>query len=261
MIRVELLADRVDAWDRLVARDDTGAATFCHLAGWRALMSDVLGHEAPYLVAADPSGAWRGALPLVRVRSRLFGDYLVSLPFLNSGGPVGDPEAAEALTLHALSLAQRLGVDLLELRARQPLPGAEGGGLRVSPRKITGLLPLGLSADQLWGLFPSKLRSQIRRAEREGFEPRFGADQVEPFYAVFSRHMRDLGAPVMPRRWFEAIAENFMIRSGRPLAAMASSSWMYGKSTRSSLSMCCCIPMRTCSNVDATSTSSGCRSP
>jgi hypothetical protein len=40
-------------------------------------------------------------------------------------------------------------------------------------------------------------------------EVRFGADQVPAFYEVFAHHMRDLGTPVMPRRFFEQIASHF----------------------------------------------------
>jgi lipid II:glycine glycyltransferase (peptidoglycan interpeptide bridge formation enzyme) len=61
----------------------------------------------------------------------------------------------------------------------------------------------------LWKGFSSKLRSQIRRATKAGLEARFGLDQMEPFYSVFSRNMRDLGTPVMPRAWFESIARIF----------------------------------------------------
>ena len=65
------------------------ASTHCHRAGWREVMSDALGHECYYLVAQDEQGAWRGVLPIVRVRG-LLGHFLVSMPFLNDGGPLGD---------------------------------------------------------------------------------------------------------------------------------------------------------------------------
>ena len=38
---------------------------------------------------------------------------------------------------------------------------------------------------------------------------RFGPDQVDPFYGVFARHMRDLGTPVQSRRLFQSIMETF----------------------------------------------------
>ena len=114
MITLVPLDGSVSAWDALVA--SAPDSTFCHLAGWRDVMADVLGHESLYTVACDDTGVWRGILPLVRVRSSLFGHYLVSLPFLNSGGPLGAPDAVVALIEHAVGLARRINVDLLELR-------------------------------------------------------------------------------------------------------------------------------------------------
>jgi hypothetical protein len=79
----------------------------------------------------------------------------------------------------------------------------------VSHRKITVVLDLPGDPDALFKSFPSKLRSQVRRPQKEGVTVRFGPDQVAPFFQVFSRHMRDLGTPTLPRRFFERIAREF----------------------------------------------------
>ncbi len=215
-------------WDAFVGGAED--STFCHLAGWRDIMSDVLGHECPYLVAVDEEGTWRGVLPLVRVRSRLFGHYLVSMPFLSYGGPLGTPAAQHGLVEAAVAEARRSSADLLELRTRHRV----GCDLRVSHRKITVLLDLPDSAELLWrkGL-PSSRRRQISRAQKEEMHVRFGPDQVEPFYEVFARNMRDLGTPVLPRRLFERIARVFgqaavvgvVYWRGQPLAAGCGLVW------------------------------------
>jgi len=93
-LRIITVEAQDERWDRFVAAAD--GSTFCHLAGWREIMTDVLGHEPLYLAAVDGSGTWRGVLPLVRVRS-ILGHYLVSLPFLNDGGPLGDERARRQL--------------------------------------------------------------------------------------------------------------------------------------------------------------------
>lgn len=192
-----------DAWDAFVAGAEE--STFCHLAGWRNIMSDALGHDCRYLVARDAADRWRGVLPLVRVRSPLLGHYLVSMPFLNAGGPLGTPAARALLADAAVALARDVGVDLLELRTRAVPPAA----LRVSARKVTVRLGLPAAPDELWAAFPSKLRSQIRRPLKEGLEVRFGLDQREAFYDVFARTMKDLGTPVLPRAFFERAAAAF----------------------------------------------------
>jgi len=61
----------------------------------------------------------------------------------------------------------------------------------------------------VWDSLRAKLRSQVRRPQKDGVEVRFGLEQVAPFFQVFSRHMRDLGTPTQPRRLFEALAETF----------------------------------------------------
>ena len=191
-------------WDRAVS--DLEGSTFCHLSGWKRVLADTLGHRTFRLVALDGGGGCRGVLPAVRVKSRLFGDYLLSMPFLSYGGPLGPPAAREALARSAVELAGRLEVDLLELRVREPVAGP----LAVSDRKLTVLKALPDSAETLWqeGI-RAKVRSQVRRPMKEGMEARFGDHLAEAFYDVFAHTMRDLGTPVLPKRFFDALADAF----------------------------------------------------
>lgn len=227
MTAIAPLNGHESVWDACAAAASGG--TFCHLARWRGIMADALGHECRYLMACDEDGAVRAVLPLVRVRSRLFGHYLLSMPFLNAGGAIGAPDGVAALVDHAVALARRLGVDLLELRARRPVVGP----LRTTSRKITVSLELPDSADALWRAFDPKLRSQIRRPQKEGLTVRFGTDQMPAFYDVFARNMRSLGTPVLPRRFFERIVATFpdivvfgaVYRGAEPVAAGCGFVW------------------------------------
>ena len=120
-------------WDEFVA--GTPGGTFCHLAAWRGVMDSVLGHESFFVTARDAAGALQGVLPLVRVRSRVFGHYLVSMPFLNYGGPIGGRSARVALGAWARELARRDRADLLEFRWR---PGALAGASERSSGPASG---------------------------------------------------------------------------------------------------------------------------
>jgi lipid II:glycine glycyltransferase (peptidoglycan interpeptide bridge formation enzyme) len=73
------------------------------------------------------------------------------------------------------------------------------------------LLDLPSSADELLAGFKSKLRSQIRKAEKNGlvFETGRDARFIDDFYRVFTVNMRDLGSPTHSRAWFESICEQF----------------------------------------------------
>ncbi|MGA2382680.1 MAG: FemAB family XrtA/PEP-CTERM system-associated protein [Gemmatimonadales bacterium] len=203
-LRVERYDGGAEDWDTLV-RASSGWTHF-HLYGWRSVIEEVFGHECLYLAVRDADGHLAGVLPLVRVKSLLFGHYLVSMPFLNYGGPLGSEEAVKALVEHAVGIARADGVKLLELRSRVPL----AVNLPVSHRKITVLLDLPSGdPERLWGDLDAKVRSQVRRPQKEGVTVRFGLDQVGAFHGVFARHMRDLGTPAQPRRLFERIAVHF----------------------------------------------------
>ena len=213
-------------WDRFVASQEAGS--FCHLHGWKSVLEETLGCETLFRVARRANGEWAGVLPLVRVRSRLFGHYLVSVPFLNYGGPLGTPEARRELSAWAVQEAKASGADLLELRTREEMEA--GAAMQRHDRKVTVVLPLPDSAKQLFEKgFPGKLRSQIRRPMKEGMEVRFGLDQIDAFYSVFARNMRDLGTPVLPRSLFDAIGRTFpneavfgaVYHEGQPVAAGA----------------------------------------
>jgi serine/alanine adding enzyme len=220
-VSVERFEGLEEEWDQFAASQQ--GYTHFHRLRWRALIRQVFGHECAYLAARDSEEMLVGILPLVRVRSFVFGHYLVSMPFLNYGGPLGTNEAVHALVDAAIAMARREKVKLLELRSRVALDVP----LDASHRKITVLRDLPPNPDELFKQFDSKLRSQIRRPQKEGVTVEFGPDQVAPFFKVFAQHMRDLGTPVQPLRFFREIARQFpddcwfacAYLGGKPVAA------------------------------------------
>lgn len=201
-LQVERFEGEAAEWDGFVRR--AASWTHFHLHGWKDVIGGVFGHECLYL-AARRNGVLEGVLPLVRVKGP-FGHYLVSMPFVNYGGPLGTPEAVRVLADRAVAEARGSGVRLLELRSPVELPL----DLPASHRKITVLLDLPAGGSEaLWSGLKAKVRSQVRRPQKEGVTVRFGGDQVEPFYRVFARHMRDLGTPPQSIGFFRALRDAF----------------------------------------------------
>jgi len=208
-------------WDDF-ARTQVGYTHF-HRLRWRTVMERAFGHECLYLTARDASGALVGVLPLVRVRSVVFGHFLVSMPFLNYGGPLGTAEGVRELLNEATRIAARDRVKLLELRNTVPLDTT----LPASHRKITVILDLAATAAEMFKRLTPKLRSQIRRPQKEGITVAFGKEHLESFFAVFARHMRDLGTPTQSLTFFREVVEQFpddccigcAYHEGRPVAA------------------------------------------
>ena len=185
-------------------RLDGGALAPCRLPAWPAVLRDGLGHR-PYWITVRENGRLAGCLPLCFVGSRLFGRFLTSLPYLNSGGAAAtSDEAAHALINRAVALADDLDVRYLELRHEQRISHSSLGSEATS--KVHMRLELPESADALWNRLKAKVRNQVRKGREPGFHVAWGgAERLDDFYAVFSRNMRDLGTPVYGRRLFEAI--------------------------------------------------------
>jgi FemAB-related protein (PEP-CTERM system-associated) len=129
------------------------------------------------------------------------------VPFFSYGGACAEDDAtALALMDCARKLARGLGCSYLELRDDR----ARGGDWSVRTDKASMVLPLPGSAEMLGKQLGSKLRSQIKRAEREPLGVRRGGlELLDAFYDVFARNMRDLGTPVYPVRFFRSILERF----------------------------------------------------
>ncbi len=220
-VRLASYADSVENAPLVVVSDDDYAyrdrwqeyvrgaplAEAYHDYRWRQVIESVFGHRAHYLLAAEQEGRVRGVLPLVRMKSRLFGDFMISLPYLNYAGVLADtPQAGQALLAAAGDLGRRLGVSHAELRHREQ-PVCDWPARHD---KVTMLLPLPASGDALWDAFKPKLRAQIRRPLKAGATVKHGgAELVDGFYHVFCRNMRDLGTPVYSKRFFAAILETF----------------------------------------------------
>ncbi len=177
---------------------------------------DVLGRglrHVPYCLEAVEGGSTRGILPLAFVRSWLFGRFLVSMPYLNSGGVLADNAAVEGCLIdRAVALADQLRVRYLELRHEQ---AAEHPALAHQMSNKAHLrLALPPSSPDLWNKLSAKVRNQVRKGEKSGLETAWGSQELLPeFYAVFSRNMRDLGTPVYGRTLFQNVLQQFPDRA------------------------------------------------
>lgn len=163
------------------------------------------GHNVRYLRALDESSRVVGVLPLVQLKSRLFGNFMVSMPFFNYGGLLSDnPDVAKGLIEAGAKYCQESDAEHIELRYCQD----NNLGLPQKTDKVTFWLPLPEYPGDLWDSFQPKLRAQIRRGEREMSEFIIGGPELlDEFYRVFSVNMRDLGTPVYGKEFFRNLLD------------------------------------------------------
>jgi FemAB-related protein (PEP-CTERM system-associated) len=192
-----------DAWDEFVRKAPDG--TIAHRWAWLGIVSATYGHQAIPLAAAR-GGSLAGILPLVLMRSRLFGRHLVSMPFLDMGGLcTSDPAAEAALASAAADLAAS-GGSQLELRHTTDRPI----GLVPSRHKVTMLVDLTDGEDMLWKRLDGNRRTEVRKARKAGLIASVhGSEALPDFYSILSANLRDLGSPVHRREFFRQVMAAF----------------------------------------------------
>ncbi len=178
-----------------------------HTARWNEMIRETFGHQ-PYYITLKRGGEWVGCLPLIYMKSMIFGKLLVSLPFVNYGGPLlKDDTLFPVLGDYLQEFRQNLEAAHVELRMERSYPE---GPLQVKTHKVTYLLDLPEDDDVLWKSFKAKLRSQVRRPLKENMFTRIGGlELINDFYRVFSHNMRDLGTPVYSKEFFKNILRHF----------------------------------------------------
>jgi len=180
-------------------------ATLAHATPWLSVVSRALGHQDRSLIAAR-GGEVCGVLPMMLLRHWLFGTFHISLPWLDYGGIIADhPKTGRHLLHAAVAQAEADRASFIELRSMEQVHP----DLAVRQDKVTLLLELGTS-EAVWGRLDTKVRNQVRKAQRAGLTCEFGGENLLPeFYRIFARNMRDLGTPVWGVGLFQNILKAF----------------------------------------------------
>jgi FemAB-related protein (PEP-CTERM system-associated) len=211
LIQVELLNNLGDRdWD-LYVRAHPQSSPY-HLIGWKKAVELAYQHPCFSFVAKE-GNLIKGVLPLVKIKVPLAGSNFCSLPYCDIGGVLSDSEkVSEKLIEAAKKLAASEGASSLSLRQSAPNSkhNSDGEGTELEPgTKVRMILKLPGSAELLLNGFKAKLRSQIKKAEKNGVQYRIaeGLRDRDAFYKVMQINMRQLGSPVHSRTWFDSVLD------------------------------------------------------
>jgi FemAB-related protein (PEP-CTERM system-associated) len=198
----ELKEGDYSRWDSFVRQSDKG--TFFHLSGWKLVLERAFNYNTYYLYT-EQAGEITGVLPLGHIKSLLFGNTLISVPFCVYGGILAvNDDAASALRRKAIELAEKLGVDALELKNRVP----SDSGWPVKNLYVTFRKEISADAEENLKAIPRKQRAMVRKGINAGLCGEFSSD-ADRFFRVYSESVRNLGTPVMPAKYFRILQEVF----------------------------------------------------
>ena len=190
------------------------AATPYHDSAWLNAVHSAYGlpSETLYLQQGDKVVAVlnRASMP------RLMGaKSYCSLPYCDIGGVLADSdELAEKLWQGSMSLGQSNAQHLRREGLNQPLEADELKKIESDAASVKArlILPLSRTSDEMLASFKSKLRSQIRKSEKNGVRCEVSND-LDGFYAVMQKNMHRLGSPCHPKSWFRSVLDAYGDRS------------------------------------------------
>jgi FemAB-related protein (PEP-CTERM system-associated) len=212
-------------WDAFVLAHPRAA--FFHRSAWRHVASSVFGHRPHYLTVDGDDGRLAAVLPLVEVKSRLFGHALIANAFCIGGGPLAADDAAMAAVLaQAEALGKTPAVDYVELR---DTPEAGAGWVVRDDLYANFARPIAAGEEDNLLQIPRKQRAVVRKALAKDFTITVERS-TEHFFPLYAGTMRDHGTPALPRRFFETLLATFgedcdvltVHQNGRPVSSVLS---------------------------------------
>ena len=162
-----------------------------------------------------------GVLPVFYIRSLLFADKIVSLPFCEYGGPLvgdySDQSMAENVFMMLMKkvheLAEKLRVDYIELRQPSGLLSffVSSAGFRVLRRYVTFRIDLTVGESEIWKNFDGRTRRHVKKAVRIGTKIReVNVDSLGHYYALYLRTQKSLGSPPHSYAFFRNLYDGFV---------------------------------------------------
>ena len=190
-------------WDVFVETCDE--ATFFHRAGWRTVIERSFGHKTHYLFA-ERDGMIVGVLPLVEIKSTLFGHAFISNAFSVCGGPACLDEAARAaLDAKAEDLFRKSRATYLEYRCPSRI---KHGWQTRNDLYASFSGPLAAKEDENLKQIPRKQRAVVRKAIESPLTWQI-EKHVDNLHRLYAISVRNLGTPVFGKRYFRNLMDVF----------------------------------------------------
>lgn len=234
MIKIRLAEDDdQERWDEFVLRHPE--ASPYHLFAWKKAIGTAYRHRCNYFYV-EKNNEILGVMPLVCLHLPAIVNEVIGLPYCDVGNCIATSEEAQDLLISkAIQYSEKIKAKKLEIRGdliqteivRSRFETKETGKVRM----FLDLLP---SSDDLFDSFKSKLRSQVRKAEKNGVSFHWGSlEDIDKAYHVFSKNMHELGSPVHSKYFLKAVLSHYGERSRLGIAEYQ------GKTIGMGIILCC----------------------
>lgn len=196
-------SDNQKNWDAFVKA--CPEATFFHLSGWKQVIEQSFGQNCRFLMARR-NGEIEGVFPLTDIRSRVFGNRLVSTGWCVGGGvAASSDEAATALFEEAAKILNSSDAEYIESKD----PARSQPGVLIQEDVYAGFeRAIDPDEDACLKQIPRKQRAVVRKAIKAEIDVDIDNDPNR-CYDLYAFNVRNHGTPVFSRKYFHNLMSTF----------------------------------------------------
>lgn len=178
-----------------IIRNTDSLVTIAHNIELLSVLSSSFGYQNDIVLIRE-NLSLEGFMPV-----NIIGNRAVSIPHFSYGGYLGFKEITFEQTEFLLtSLREKYGDNFL-IRDFKPITK------NYYDEKVSCFLELENDFDKQFNRFSSKLRSQIRKAKKNGLS--VNISKLEDFYPIYLDNMHRLGSPHLPKEFFNEIIRKY----------------------------------------------------
>lgn len=204
-------------WESLV-QAAAPAAQVQHTLEWKRAVSEAYPALQPaYYIAAGSDGNAFGLAAFV-ARSLLFGNRVVSIPFVDHGGFVGTPNAEGVAQIFS-QVKRKFGLQKSQVRLAsytQNFAESEkrllANGFAKKESRQVAVLDISTGEKQAWEGLSRHVRKNVGKAERSGLQVRMidSQKELDAFYSQYFSSMKQFGTPCHSKKFFESLLKHLV---------------------------------------------------
>ncbi len=196
MLEIKVCEDKI-FWNDQIQQHNS--ATYAHLYQWKNIIEKSYRLHCYYLIVYE-NHMPISFLPFTLFRTLKGQKKGVSLAFNSYGGIIGK-DNNEVKEILRTFIKQNYHIQSLELRNKKTVSSE-------NPKEVTMILPMEKTVEEQWQKLHSKVKNQIRKAEKSNVAITKTTD-TKIFYQIYSENMGRLGTPVHSKKFFDLILEEF----------------------------------------------------
>lgn len=201
---MEVVSLKIDkeSWNKFV--QSASHSSIYHTLEWEKVIEETYGYKPNYFFVKNDRGEVTGIMPLFEVKSLIFGNRLVSLPFSYCAGALyTNIESAAKLLNHAIDLTIEQDFDYLEIK--QDRSYLEKSKLIKTEEYVTSIIKLSKNSDDIWKNMNKDKKRGIKKAYEKGLIVRelSNKEELKEFYSMVLETRKMQGVPPYPFSFFE----------------------------------------------------------